>query len=755
MGAPLEKLSHPVQPRTSWRKPAWRLGAAAAAGGVLFTLIVNTATAIELAQRFGGFQDGTATLYTGSCDKVNTMNTWIHLTINVLGTLLLSGSNYCMQCLCAPTRADIDKAHAERRWMDIGVQSIRNLRRIGAKRALLWWSLALSSIPLHLFYNSTFFSAITVNEYGIAVVSDGFVDGAPFIGPESLEPCREEIQLWRDREIINGLKPDEGRSDLIFLDINDKFKLEDLQINARNFDNLTKEECIGAYANDFLTTRGNLILVSDLPDPKPPQYLNNSLLDLFTYSFVGYSITNYRPYDWICDSDSRYDQSCSRRVGALLKRFERGDPWTIRRQWGTFDYRMALANGTRGPDGFDIRYCLSEQLPQACSLHFSYSLIFVVIAFNIVELVGMLVTVFSLGQMNPLITIGDAIDSFMTKSDPSTKGMCLVDRDAFTSIDSFLREWSFPPREFTAQRRLWASAASGLRWTAVLFFFFTALIVSLSLLSIGLSGLKSGDHTTSLWSLGFGTVRVSALITGMQWSKHIHSIASLTIIANLPQTILSFLYLCFNGLATSMVLATEWAGYQHRRKPLRVSEPRKSGGSAHAQRATYFLQLPYRFAVPLLALSGILHWLVSQSLFLANVVVRSHGGEIVDEAGLLTCGYSPIAIIFTLVVGVLLLIGGIVFGLKRTSSDMPMASSCSAAIAAACHHSQSGGDEEARHGGNDAGLPLQWGAVEGENEREEEQEEGKGRIGRNKNRIGHCCFSSGPVLPLVEGKKYA
>lgn len=69
---------------------------------------------------------------------------------NALGTLLLSGSNYCMQVLCAPTRRELDQAHAQGRWLDIGVPSFRNLWRISPKRVVVWWVLGLSSIPLHL-----------------------------------------------------------------------------------------------------------------------------------------------------------------------------------------------------------------------------------------------------------------------------------------------------------------------------------------------------------------------------------------------------------------------------------------------------------------------------------------------------------------------------------------------------------------------------------------------------------------------------
>jgi hypothetical protein len=89
-------------------------------------------------------------LYQGDCDKVDQLNTGVHLIINFLSTVLLSSSNYAMQCLSAPTRNDVDKAHAKRVWLDIGVPSIHNLRRISRKRALLWALLGLSSLPLHL-----------------------------------------------------------------------------------------------------------------------------------------------------------------------------------------------------------------------------------------------------------------------------------------------------------------------------------------------------------------------------------------------------------------------------------------------------------------------------------------------------------------------------------------------------------------------------------------------------------------------------
>ena len=67
-------------------------------------------------------------LWEGDCERVRQINVGVHLVINLLSTTMLSSSNYCMQCLSAPTRNEVDKAHAHGIWLDIGVPSLRNLR---------------------------------------------------------------------------------------------------------------------------------------------------------------------------------------------------------------------------------------------------------------------------------------------------------------------------------------------------------------------------------------------------------------------------------------------------------------------------------------------------------------------------------------------------------------------------------------------------------------------------------------------------
>ena len=151
-----------------------------------------------------------------------------------------------------------------------------------------------------------------------------------------------------------------------------------------------------------------------------------------------------------------------------------------------------------------------------------------------------------------------------------------------------------------------------------------------------------------------------------------------SLVANLPQLILSLLYVGFNSLLTGMYVPAEWSGYSKKRKGLRVShKPRLS------QRSNYFLLIPYKYATPLLISSSILHWLASRGLFI--IAVEAYERKLrTPELGLYTCRYSSSAILSALAVGIAMFLCLIVLSLRRLESAMPIASSCSLAISAAC-----------------------------------------------------------------------
>jgi hypothetical protein len=128
-------------------REGWRFGASLGAITAICVLLLNICLTIwgSLRSKANGGH-----IHHGNCTYAERLNMGIHIIINLLSTLLLGASNYSMQVLTAPTRRGIEAAHREGRWLDIGVQSLRNMRFISSLKRWLWLGLAISSIPLHL-----------------------------------------------------------------------------------------------------------------------------------------------------------------------------------------------------------------------------------------------------------------------------------------------------------------------------------------------------------------------------------------------------------------------------------------------------------------------------------------------------------------------------------------------------------------------------------------------------------------------------
>jgi hypothetical protein len=127
------------------RATGWKPGVINFAVCACVVLIINMVVTI-----WGSAAYKRKVLAEGKCEQIKRLNSGLHVLINILSTILLSGSNYCMQCLSAPTREEVDSAHSARKWLDVGIPSIRNLRRISRLRVVVWVLLGLSTAPLHL-----------------------------------------------------------------------------------------------------------------------------------------------------------------------------------------------------------------------------------------------------------------------------------------------------------------------------------------------------------------------------------------------------------------------------------------------------------------------------------------------------------------------------------------------------------------------------------------------------------------------------
>ncbi|CAH0026570.1 unnamed protein product [Clonostachys rhizophaga] len=618
-----DNCRHKSGPQGPGRLTGWRAGLSIAAGLTLLILIGNITIlgVFSLPTYRRDYSSATAPIRTGECDDIKNLNFGIHLLINIASTLLLGASNYCMQTVGAPTRHDIDMAHASGRWLQIGVPSLRNLRLIGRKRIFIWLCLAATSIPLHLVYNSVFFMSTSYNKYRIYFADATFATGAPY---------------------------DE-----------DSFNITHEMTGEQNW------------------------------------------------------------YYWICSQKS-----------SIEKDEERRDIICNKDAWG-----KQMSNGTWEVAGVKVKYCLSELKPSQCHLHIAASLVVVVIAFNLTKLI--IVTLILFGNCldwDPLVTIGDASASFIKRPDPNTRGMCL------SATEEIMECWGSKrpmPQEYRLHSNRWASAVSRGRWIFAICLIAATLSILICLLAWAICSLSrstlGADDFKSVWSLGVGKISPYTLIS--TWdvpSAGDAAVVCLVLLTNLPQAVFSFLYLLLNGIMTTMVATREWTNYADAiPKALRVSFPKRG------QRSTFFLQLPYRYSLPLIISSVLMHWLISQSFFMVQMIeIRTWESqedqediEVTDITT--TAGYSPMAmflagVVLLIVISTIARLGGF-----RFKGGMPLTGSCSVGIAAACHTFEK----------TSSRRPVTWGVVVPAN--------------RTPDGVGHCSFSNKRVDLPDQGSLYA
>ena len=249
----------------------------------------------------------------------------------------------------------------------------------------------------------------------------------------------------------------------------------------------------------------------------------------------------------------------------------------------------------------------------------------------------------------------------------------------------------------------------------------------------------------SLFNLGLGEIHFETLISSITPSTGMKGLMSNIIVANLPQLVLSMLYFTLYQLLISMLSAKEWSEFGYHRKGLRVSDVARG-----AQRSTHFLNLPYRYILPLLAVSTLLHWLVSQSLFLVVLKtycddwtwcpsVNYNGWSSVDGVAFGMC-WSPTGVVASIVVGSIM--GGyiVVLGWRRFRPGLPLAAGNSAVISAACHPV-----EAEVHDPRMAAGYLKWGVVEKVDEGGKLRKHTSHGTEYGIEEVWHCAFTTGSV----------
>jgi len=231
----------------------------------------------------------------------------------------------------------------------------------------------------------------------------------------------------------------------------------------------------------------------------------------------------------------------------------------------------------------------------------------------------------------------------------------------------------------------------------------------------------------SLWGYGLGQVHgvnVAGIFKNRNSSQFILAVG----FANSLQLGISALYLLHNALVSTLCVAEEYSHFGKERKFLRVSAPRGM------QRSSYFLLLPYRYGIPLSIAIGLLHWCISQAVFLVETTAFLPNGTRNPSADSSRVGFSSIGIVFGIIVGGVLILGLAGVGwFRKLEFDLPIVSTNSAAISAACHCPLEDVDAYL--------LPVKWGVTE---------------PGKRPDDPGHCCLTTARDIEEVKlGSYYA
>lgn len=378
----------------------WRMGITLSVATAITVFLINLILTIWAYSRYGLKRGGIGTIQEGSCETTRRLSLWLHLVINVLSTLLLSASNYTMQCLVSPTREEVDRAHSQNRWLDIGVPSIRNLTRISFHRRVLWWLLVISGVPLHLLYNSVVFTTISFQMYSVYVGSPDLVGQKALNWSGAVETYGNEV-----------LPPGYLR-------------------NISNWQQLDNAACIKAYGQPYVSARGDIVAISS--------FVNGSALieisdtqDLTSDSYV-----------WLCSSsiNPEYDdQPCD--VDHTLGN---ASNWTL--------------SDDSSPYSWPIQYCLSQPVSERCQVHFSIIIMGVVMVCNSFKALCMFLAL-RRQSSRPLVTLGDAIEEFLVNPDRTTRLVCLSDKKDFIR-----GRWRNASSKWERKDHYWFSNLSIQRW---------------------------------------------------------------------------------------------------------------------------------------------------------------------------------------------------------------------------------------------------------------------------------------------------
>ncbi|KAK7746493.1 hypothetical protein SLS53_002452 [Cytospora paraplurivora] len=356
------------------------------------------------------------------------------------------------------------------------------------------------------------------------------------------------------------------------------------------------------------------------------------------------------------------------------------------------DMSISINNNQLFFDGTPVGFCLaqhSETSEEICTVQLSIFLFVAVLALNLITLL-IAASTLVLQRFEPLVTLGDAITSFLRDPDPTTRTNCLLTKQ---NLRTGMGGWGFSEGKYWTPKRdhMWFRSPSLVNWTVAGSWWLTSTGLVLAALAITVGSQPSSQplspfgvaspHTTYLLPLS-----ASATIPA----------GALAVATAIPQILLAGLYFSTNALLTSYFLSRESSLYaildDGAGRPLRVSADPEG-----RQTTSLYLTLPRPVSWALAVLFTSMGLVLSQAFFVVPLSPTDITQSPQQQHHVLGVGLSGVALVVLLAMLVILLLVILGMGFLKAPSAAtcdgravgnPLVfegGSCSAVISARCH----------------------------------------------------------------------
>lgn len=187
-----------------------------------------------------------------------------------------------------------------------------------------------------------------------------------------------------------------------------------LQVNVKSLARLDPAACIRAYGSGPVSNYGDVLLVTN-------ESASNNILRITT----GLGGTWLGSDTWVCDGSSTHSRGGCDVTAMVADAANWRVPGLSQSRSQNVSWGQTCANFN--PDStFLVDHCLAKRTPEFCSVYVAVSLLAAVTACNALKLLCMLISLREL-RSRPLMTLGDAVQSFLEQPDCTTVGFGLLE----------------------------------------------------------------------------------------------------------------------------------------------------------------------------------------------------------------------------------------------------------------------------------------------------------------------------------------